>query len=160
MLQYLFIIGHVEFLATVQMNTPFGISRDVVMHAFGANCLEESDSIVIVTKSVDDYPGAEIPRVSGGFFNGRCDIKYMYAVTKLLSPSSAEVPCSQSIHYSQLQSYEWPDLLTPFIINNILIYIYLIVYLCDENGPQISSSTIYSELVYSTTGRGCIATTA
>ena len=71
--------------------TPFGISRDVVVHAFGANCMSELNAIVIVTKSVEEYEGADIPRVSGGFFNGRCEVKHMYAVTYLLSPTSAEV---------------------------------------------------------------------
>ena len=87
------IIDFTEFLAAVQMYTPFGISRDVVVHAFGANCLQEKDKIIIVTKSVEEFAGADIPRVSGGFFNGRCDVKHMYAVTELLSPNSAQFTC-------------------------------------------------------------------
>lgn len=73
------------------MSTPFGISREVAVHAFGANCLQENQSIVIVTKSVDTFDGDEIPFLSNSLFNDRCEVKYMYAVTKLLSPSTAKV---------------------------------------------------------------------
>ena len=84
-------IGYTEFLARVVMDTPFGISREVVVHAFGANCLNELDAIVIVTKSVEEFDGVDVPPVSGGFFSGRCYVKSMHAVTYLHSPTCAEV---------------------------------------------------------------------
>jgi hypothetical protein len=73
------------------MSTPFGITREVAVHAFGANCLQEKQSIVIVTRSADAYEGVEIPLISKSLFNDRCDVKYMYAVTTLLSPTTAKV---------------------------------------------------------------------
>lgn len=86
-----FIQGHVELIASLHMYTPFGISRDVTVHAYGANCLQDKGSIVIVTHSVSEFPGVDIPPNSTGFFNDVCEVKYMYAVTTLLSPSSAKV---------------------------------------------------------------------
>jgi hypothetical protein len=79
------------------MSTPFGISREVAVHAFGANCLQENQSIVIVTKSVEEFEGAEIPLISNSLFNDRCDVKYMYAVTTLLSPTTAKVTSPESL---------------------------------------------------------------
>lgn len=84
-------LGHVELLASLLMSTPFGISREVVVHAFGANCLQENKSIVIVTKSVDAVDGREVPLISNSIFNDRCDVKHMYVVTTLLSPTTAKV---------------------------------------------------------------------
>lgn len=78
-------------LAALLMSTPFGISREVVVHAYGANCLQEKSSIVIITKSVDTFDGVEIPLLSNSMFNDRCDVKSMYAVTTLLSPTTAKV---------------------------------------------------------------------
>jgi hypothetical protein len=77
------------------MSTPFGITREVAVHAFGANCLQEKQSIVIVTKSVDSYNGVDIPLISKSLFNDRCEVKYMYAVTTLLSPTTAKVTDGQ-----------------------------------------------------------------
>ncbi len=81
------------------MTTPFGISREVVVHAFGANCLQENQSIVIVTHSVESYEGVVIPSISNSVFNDRCDVKYMYAVTTLLSPTAAKVRPYSSPRY-------------------------------------------------------------
>mmetsp|Transcript_9975 Transcript_9975/g.15056 ORF Transcript_9975/g.15056 Transcript_9975/m.15056 type:complete len:432 (+) Transcript_9975:90-1385(+) len=90
-------IDHLEMLAALRMNTPFGISRDVQVHAYGANCLEFNGSIVIVTRSVDEFPGAHLPPPSQGFFTDRCEVTQMYAVTRPLSPSSAEFVCTMKV---------------------------------------------------------------
>ena len=86
------------------MCTPFGISREVVVHAFGANCLNELNAVVIVTKSVEEFDGVDVPPVSEGFFSGRCAVKSMHAVTYLLSPTCAEVcppPTPRPLWYSR-----------------------------------------------------------
>jgi hypothetical protein len=87
------------------MSTPFGITREVAVHAFGANCLQEKQSIVIVTRSVDAYEGVEIPLISKSLFNDRCDVKYMYAVTTLLSPTTAKVIDESDPYRSLLTEY-------------------------------------------------------
>ena len=84
-----------EFITTMTLHPPFGISRDIVVHAFGANCLTEENSIVLVTKSLSDNEyhneiskGVEIPPINKGFFSDRVHLHYLYCINTMTSPTS------------------------------------------------------------------------
>jgi hypothetical protein len=79
------------------LNPPFGITRDIVVHAFGANCLTEQNSIVLVTKSLTDSEydkelteDVQIPPVNRGFFSDRVHLHYLYCVNTMTSPTSTK----------------------------------------------------------------------
>ena len=79
------------------MNPPFGITRDIVVHAFGANCLEEQDSLVLVTRSLTDSAqdkqlcaDCAIPAVNKGFFSDRVQLNYLYCVNRMTSSTSTK----------------------------------------------------------------------
>mmetsp|Transcript_17139 Transcript_17139/g.28644 ORF Transcript_17139/g.28644 Transcript_17139/m.28644 type:complete len:346 (-) Transcript_17139:229-1266(-) len=79
------------------MNPPFGITRDIVVHAFGANCLEEQNAIVLVTKSLTDSAldkelsaDCAVPPVNKGFFSDRVHLHYLYCVNTMTSSSSTK----------------------------------------------------------------------
>lgn len=83
-----------EFITSMTFNPPFGITRDIVVHAFGANCLTDQNSIVLVTKSVDQdtdasvTAGARIPPINKGFFSDRVRLEHLYCVNTMTSPTS------------------------------------------------------------------------
>lgn len=86
-----------EFITTMTMNPPFGITRDIVVHAFGANCLAEQNAIVLVTKSLTDSDhdkeiseSCTIPPVNKGFFSDRVHLNYLYCVNTMTSSSSTK----------------------------------------------------------------------
>ena len=77
------------------LNPPFGITRDIVVHAFGANCLTDENSMVLVTKSIGDSAHDQeitaditIPPVNKGFFSDRVHLHHLYCVNTMTSPSS------------------------------------------------------------------------
>ena len=81
-------IDYVEIISYSAINA-LGISRDVVVHSFGADCLYENGTIVVIGKSVDEYPGVEIPPVKG-FFSKRATLEFNAVVTPF-SPTSGHV---------------------------------------------------------------------
>jgi hypothetical protein len=79
------------------LNPPFGITRDILVHAFGANCLTEQNSVVIVTKSLTDSDydkeitaDVTLPPVNKGFFSDRCNLEHLYCVNTMTSPTSTK----------------------------------------------------------------------
>ena len=70
-----------------------GISRDVLLHAYGADCTQENDEIIIVGKSVESYSGqGDIPWKPVGWFHQRLIIKEFKLVLHIESPTTAKVP--------------------------------------------------------------------
>jgi hypothetical protein len=68
-----------------------GISRDMVVRGFGADCLQETGKIVICVSSCDSYPEAELPPPTTGWFHDRARLIHMYIVFDLTGPESANV---------------------------------------------------------------------
>jgi hypothetical protein len=85
--------GKCEFVVDVNLSAPFPImmSRDLVMHAFAAECLSESGSVVVLARSVDSFPGVNIPPVSKSFLHDRGDVKTLKICVKCVSATSAKV---------------------------------------------------------------------
>lgn len=86
-------ICHNELLAYFRVSSPL-LSRDAVIHAYGADCLLEQDGLVLlVVKSISEYNGVDIPILNTGFFglNDRMIIHSLDALIKVKSPTSAEV---------------------------------------------------------------------
>jgi len=53
----------------------FGLSRDAAFHAFGCDCMEKDGSVLIVAKSVDSFPGADIPKEPKGWGSARMEVR-------------------------------------------------------------------------------------
>jgi hypothetical protein len=69
-----------------------GISRDVLLHAYGADCTQENDEMIIMGKSVDSYSGqGSIPWKPVGWFHQRLIIKEFKLVIHIESPTTAKV---------------------------------------------------------------------
>lgn len=84
-------LTHTELIAHNAITTPFGAGRDVVVHAYGVDCMYEHGMVVIVGQSIDDYPGVAIPPKTKTFFYDRAELKQMTAIVQVISPTSAKV---------------------------------------------------------------------
>ena len=67
----------------------FGLWRDAAFHAFGCDCMETDGSVLITAKSVDKYPGADIPDAPTGWGSARMDVRSFSGLVTILSPTSA-----------------------------------------------------------------------
>jgi hypothetical protein len=76
-------------IAHACISSPFGISRDVMLHCYGNDCLYENGSIVVLGKSIDSFEGIEIPKCTG-FLNDRAILNF-HAVVTPTSPTSSHV---------------------------------------------------------------------
>lgn len=81
-------LGHTELIVYSKIDS-FGISRDAVLHCFGADCFYESGAIAIIGNSIDKYDGVDIPKCSG-FFAARAELNF-YAVATPTSPTAGLV---------------------------------------------------------------------
>jgi hypothetical protein len=68
-----------------------GISRDLLLHAYGADCTLECDKMIIVGKSIESYGEFEIPWKNIGWFHDRIIVKEFQLVLNIVSPTAAEV---------------------------------------------------------------------
>jgi hypothetical protein len=86
-------IEYHDLISYLNVWSPLGISRDMVVRGYGSDCLLEFGKVVIVAKSVDSYPGANIPPLDRGFFrtHHRSELKHLNVVFDILSPTSAKV---------------------------------------------------------------------
>ena len=86
-------IEHHDLISYLNVWSPLGISRDMVIRGYGSDCLQECGKVVIVAKSVDSHPGVNIPPVDRGFFltHHRSELKHLNVVFDILSPTSAKV---------------------------------------------------------------------
>ncbi len=84
------------------VTTPLGVSREMLIHAYGVDCLQDESSIVLVAKSIDEYEGLELPPNNSGYFHDRAYLKHLQAVVKILSPTSAKVHTSLHCPLSNL----------------------------------------------------------
>jgi hypothetical protein len=71
-----------------------GISRDVLLHAYGADCVLESGKMIIVGKSIETFSNSsgeavDIPWKSVGWLHNKLIIKEFKLVLDILSPSTA-----------------------------------------------------------------------
>lgn len=76
-------------IAFACISTPFGISRECSVHAFGVDCIYETGSIVVVGESVEEFDGVELPPCKG-YFNKRAELSFSAVVTPF-SPTSGHV---------------------------------------------------------------------
>lgn len=83
------IIGHTELIAQVSISSPFAISRECVVYAYGVDCIYENGSLVVLGESVEAYDGIDIPPCKG-MFNKRATLNFSAVVTPF-SPTSGHV---------------------------------------------------------------------
>jgi hypothetical protein len=67
------------------------VTRDFGMLAYGADCLEEKERILIIGKSVNEYGDKPIPLQPIGWFHNRMEIKELCTNIHILSPTVAKV---------------------------------------------------------------------
>jgi hypothetical protein len=82
-----------ELIGHFNIYSPF-LSRDGVFHAFGADCIQEHDGLVLLlVKSIDSFPGVQLPPLDKGRFglHDRVDIKSLTALIRLSRENTAEV---------------------------------------------------------------------
>ena len=84
-------LTHTELIAHNAITTPFGAGRDVVVHAYGVDCMYEHGMVVMVGHSIDEYPDIELPPKTKTFFYDRAELKQLKAVVQVISPTSAKV---------------------------------------------------------------------
>ena len=68
-------------------------SRDFLMHAYGADCMQEYGKVVILGKSVEEeaYSTKSVPWKSTGWLHKRMRVQDMEAIVEALSPTTAQV---------------------------------------------------------------------
>lgn len=66
-------------------------SRDLLFHAFGADCMHEHGKVVILGKSVDAHPSKEVPWKATGWLHKRMSIQDIEAIVEAISPTAAKV---------------------------------------------------------------------
>lgn len=72
------------------MGLPF-FSRDILIHAFGADCMEEHGKVVILGKSAENYTDKEVPWKPIGWMHNRMYMKDLEAIVEAISPTAAKV---------------------------------------------------------------------
>ncbi len=65
------------------------LTRDSAIHAYGVDCLYEHGKIVMIGKSVSEWPGCKIP-FDSGWTHSDMDIKEFNAIIDVTSPTSAK----------------------------------------------------------------------
>jgi hypothetical protein len=116
--------GYAELAVYVSMYFPIlpPISRDVLIHAYGADCLHEHGKILILGKSTEEWPGKEIPFKPTGWLHDKVDIKEFKALIHVLSPQSAKTVIITRIHPRMIL----PQFVINFLIRNLAgIFLYL-----------------------------------
>lgn len=83
-------LAKTELIAHAIIGTPFGITRDAVVNAYGVDCLYEHGTIVLLGESISEYEGVTLPENFPGYFHDRIDISFNAVVT-LLSSEAAKV---------------------------------------------------------------------
>ena len=102
-----------------------GISRDVLLHAYGADCTQENDEIIIVGKSMESYSGqGDIPWKPVGWFHQRLIIKEFKLVLHIESPTTAKVP---NLYISNVYMYVYTYCMctAPTAYNHTCIHTYI-----------------------------------
>jgi hypothetical protein len=87
------IVAKGELVANIGMGIPYGPYRDLVAHAYAADCVYEKNSVVIIGKSIMEYDDIEIPIMHSNYFQNRAELMYMCATIEMLSPNSTKVQC-------------------------------------------------------------------
>lgn len=94
-------LGHTELIAHTCIGSPFGVSRDSVVHAYGVDCIYEIGSIVLIGKSVEQYDGIDIPPCKG-MFRKRATLDF-FCVATPSGPTAGHV--SKTINFYLLLDY-------------------------------------------------------
>lgn len=68
-------------------------SRDLLFHAYGADCMQEYGKVVILGNSVEEkeYTTKEVPWRAEGWLHKRMSIKELEAIVEAISPTAAKV---------------------------------------------------------------------
>jgi hypothetical protein len=84
-------ISETEIITFLNIWSPLGLSRDLVISGYGADCLYEHGKIIIVAKSIDSYPDVELPPATSSWFHDRANMKSMSVVFDVRGPEEANV---------------------------------------------------------------------
>lgn len=82
-------VGVAELVPYLNISIP-PLGRDMVLQAYGADCLLEHGKLLIIGKSIDDYPAKQVPFKPKGWFQDRMSVKEFKTITEVLSPTSAK----------------------------------------------------------------------
>jgi hypothetical protein len=82
-------VSETEVLGYFNVNM-FPTSRDTCVHAFGVDCLREFGCIVLIGKSVQEWPGVEMPFKPAGLLHQQMSIEDYTAIINVTSPTSAQ----------------------------------------------------------------------
>jgi hypothetical protein len=66
-------------------------SRDLLVHAFGADCMHEHGKVVILGKSIESYEAKEVPWKPTGWLHKRMSIQDLEAIVEAITPTTAKV---------------------------------------------------------------------
>lgn len=85
-------IGKAELVPYLCFGIP-GLTRDMAMLAYGADCLFENSKILILGRSIDEHPTGEkeLPFKAIGWLHNRMVVKEFSAILEVLTPTSAKV---------------------------------------------------------------------
>jgi len=80
-------IGYADIVALISLFIP-PIGRDTLVYAYAADCLHESNKIIISGKSIESWK--DTPLRPTGWFHDRMDIQKFLATIEVTSPISAK----------------------------------------------------------------------
>ncbi len=88
-----------ELVIQCQFTTPFLI-RDVILHIWGADCIDEFQSIFLFARSIKakDIPNVEIPKARVTLASDRAEVKDLFLQIKASSSNSVEVKYLKTPH--------------------------------------------------------------
>eukprot|EP01039_Chlorochromonas_danica_P001567 gene1567-1712_t len=107
-------VGIAELIPYVYICVP-PLGRDFVMNAYGADCLTEHGKLLIIGKSIDNYPEKEVPFRTPGWFHDRMEVKQFRAITEVLTPTSAKTVIVADVN----PRCPLPQALLNFVIKNL-----------------------------------------
>ena len=110
-------ISHNELIAHFNVYSPL-LSRDAVIHAYGVDCLQEEDGLVLlVVRSVSEFRGLPLPPPLRSILglNDRVDFKALNAIIRLTRLNVAETTIMCTVDLKM----PLPQFATNFIIKHM-----------------------------------------
>jgi len=83
-------IGQAELIPYICISVP-PISRDLLLRAYAADCLQEYGKVVITGTTIDSWKDFEIPFKQTGWLHKRMTINKFQAIFHVLSPNLGKV---------------------------------------------------------------------
>lgn len=115
-------IGRAELYPYICVNVP-PWTRDMLLHVYAADILQEANKIVILGNSVEDYTAKTVPFRSSGWFHQQMVCKEFSVVIEVLSPTKIKTCIMAQVD----PKVALPQVLINFVMKNMAgVFLYLL----------------------------------